>query len=353
MDNTFKHLLIQGEQSIKEGLSIMDKVGYKLLIVIDDTGRFLNLLTIGDVQRAIIANKSLHSSISSILEDKMIIVARDNDTREWIKEQMLHYRLAYMPVLDNRNNILKIIYWEDIIEDKSPVFENLNLPVVIMAGGFGSRLKPLTNVLPKPLLPYGNQTILENIIDRFKRYNCHQFDISVNYKAELIQFYFDSMTDKDYTIDFFTEDKPLGTAGSLHLLKEKLNNTFFVSNCDILIDEDYAAIYNYHQSNKNELTIVASVKSYDIPYGTIETGEDGMLVSLKEKPQLDYLINCGMYILEPHLLNEIPENIFFHITDLIEKVKLRSGRIGVFPISDKSWIDIGEWQFYSRILFGN
>jgi NDP-sugar pyrophosphorylase family protein len=130
-----------------------------------------------------------------------------------------------------------------------------------------------------------------------------------------------------------------------------LKSTFFVSNCDILIDEDYSAIYKYHVENKNELTIVASLKSYHIPYGTIESGEDGQLTSLTEKPQLDFMINCGMYILEPHLLDEIPVNKFFHLTDLIEKICDRNGKVGVFPISEKSWIDIGEWASYSKILF--
>ena len=134
-------------------------------------------------------------------------------------------------------------------------------------------------------------------------------------------------------------------------MADKLITTFFVSNCDILIDEDYSAIHKYHEENKNELTIVASIKNYDIPYGTIESGVNGELISLKEKPQLNFMINCGMYILEPHLLKEIPKNTFFHFTDLIQKIKDRGGKVGVFPISEKSWIDIGEWRFYSKILF--
>ncbi len=143
-------------------------------------------------------------------------------------------------------------------------------------------------------------------------------------------------------------EEPLGTAGSLYLLKGKINNTFFISNCDIIIEEDYGEIYNYHKKNQNELTIVAALKHYAIPYGTLETGDNGILQKLHEKPELVFKINSGMYILEPHLLKEIPENKIFHITKLIENIKKRGGKVGVFPVSENSWKDIGEWSAYLK-----
>jgi dTDP-glucose pyrophosphorylase len=346
-------LVVNPETTLKQALMQMDEAGYKLLMIADKDVFFRGLITVGDIQRAIIANKSLDEPVLNFCRHDLLL-GNPNDSLSEIKRQMLLYRLVYMPIIDENNKIEKIIFWEDILKDQeSKFYPALRLPIVIMAGGFGSRLKPLTNILPKPLLPFGDSTILENIIDRFKKYGCFNFEISVNYKADLIQFYFDSIVEKDYKINFFSEDEPLGTAGSLHLLKDKLKTTFFVSNCDILIDEDYSAIHKYHVENKNELTIVASIKNYDIPYGTIESGENGQLISLKEKPQLDFMINCGMYILEPHLLKEIPAHTYFHLTDLIEIIQKRKGKVGVFPISEKSWIDIGEWQFYSKILFND
>jgi dTDP-glucose pyrophosphorylase len=352
MSPKISQLLIPRNSTIVRALQQMDKIGFKLLIVTEEQShKFIGLLTIGDIQRAIIDNCSLDKKISEIIR-KDFLIAKIGDPIEKTKHIMLKYRLVYMPIINQEDDILDIIFWEDIIkEEENQIFPTLNLPVVIMAGGYGTRLKPLTNVLPKPLFPFGESTILENIIDRFKKYSCCNFEISVNYKAKLIKFYFDSIAKKDYRINFFLENEPLGTAGSLYLLKNKLKSTFFVSNCDILIDEDYSAIHKYHVENKNELTIVASLKSYHIPYGTIESAEDGQLTSLTEKPQLDFMINCGMYILEPHLLDEIPVNTFFHLTDLIEKIRNRSGRVGVFPISEKSWVDIGEWASYSKILF--
>jgi NDP-sugar pyrophosphorylase family protein len=140
----------------------------------------------------------------------------------------------------------------------------------------------------------------------------------------------------------------MGTAGSLSLLKGKIKETFFVTNCDILIDQDYSEVLKYHRENKNEITVVATLKHFPIEYGTIETGEDGLLLELREKPEVTFKINSGMYILEPHLIEEIPQNKFFHITQLIEEVKSRGGRVGVFPISEKSWIDIGNWDEYFK-----
>ena len=142
----------------------------------------------------------------------------------------------------------------------------------------------------------------------------------------------------------------MGTAGSLSLLKDQIKETLFVSNCDILIDQDYSEVLKYHRENKNEITVVAALKHYPIPYGTIETGENGRLLELIEKPEISFKINTGIYILEPHLLNEIPENVVFHMTQLIKNVNKRNGLVGVFPVSEKSWKDIGDWdEYYQNI----
>ena len=152
-----------------------------------------------------------------------------------------------------------------------------------------------------------------------------------------------------YKLHYLKEDYPLGTAGSLSMLKGEINQPFFVTNCDILIDQDYSEILGYHRDNNNEITIVAALKYFPFPYGVIETGENGQLNELIEKPELTFKINSGMYILEPHLLNEIPEKTFFHITQLIQGVKQRNGAIGVFPVSEKSWKDIGDWHEYIEL----
>lgn len=343
MKKLIQDLILSKETTIQTALKKMDTTYARLLLVLEKD-KFISLLSIGDIQRAIIANHSLNEPISNILRKK-VTVASPVDNIEKVKAQMLKNRTEFMPIIDGERNLIDIIFWKDIFTEQDKFKEKLNLPVVIMAGGKGTRMRPLTHVIPKPLIPLDDKTISEHIIGNFQKIGCKDFYMSVNYKAKTIREYF-SEIEKDYSISFFEEDKPLGTAGSLHLLKGKLNKTFFISNCDILIEEDYREIYKYHQEYKNELTIIGSFRHYPIPYGTLETCEEGQLLSITEKPELSFLINSGMYILEPHLIDEIPQNQFFHITDLIKKIKDRKGRVGVFPVSEKSWVDIGEWDKY-------
>lgn len=335
--------------SIISALKQMDEKKHKLLLVLDQ-GLFYSLLSIGDIQRAIIANIPLEEPVSKILRHE-VRVAKDTDDKEQIKAHMRERRNEFMPIVDEDRRVVDVIFWEDLFETRRDK-ENpkLNLPVVIMAGGKGSRLRPLTNVLPKPLIPIGEQTMLEDIMDRFSDVGCYDFYLSVNYKADVIIRYLDNLNNPGYKISYFKEEKPLGTAGSLHLLKDKISTTFFVSNCDIIIDEDYAEILKYHKQNNNEITVVAALKNYAIPYGTLETGVSGRLQSIQEKPDITFKINTGMYILEPHLIKEIPENVFYHITYLIEKLIQEDRKVGVFPINEGSWTDIGNWEEYMKYV---
>lgn len=349
MDKRFNDISVEKTASVISALKQMDKQHLKLLLVTEQ-GRFFSLLSIGDIQRAIIANVSIESPISNILREK-VKVAHVTDEREDIISHMKEHRNDFMPIVADDNTIVDIIFWEDVSSYKeNSVKELFNLPIVIMAGGKGTRLRPLTNVLPKPLIPIGEQTMMEDIMDRFVECGCKDFYVSVNYKADFIRHYFDNFSKPQYHIEYFQEDKPLGTAGSLHLLKDRINSTFFVSNCDIIIDEDYSEILKFHRDNKNEITVVAALKNYSIPYGTLETGDGGQLLSLQEKPELTYKINTGMYILEPHLIEEIPSDRLYHITFLIEKLIQEGRKVGVFPINEGSWTDIGNWDEYMKYV---
>lgn len=345
---SYRNRTISAHSTLLEALKKMDQIDKKLLLVFDEQ-KFIGLISAGDIQRAIIQNKPLESKVINCIRTT-IKLAKLDDSFETIKCMMVEYRMELCPVLNEDNEIVKLYFWEDIFEKSRPHhFQKIELPVVIMAGGLGTRLKPLTNVLPKPLLPIGEHTMLEEIINRFSVYGCNDFFISVNYKADLITYYIDNLK-LSSNISFFNEPKPQGTAGSLSLLKGKINKTFIVSNCDILIDQDYSEILDFHHQNKNELTVVAALKNYSIPYGTLVTGDNGELLELKEKPNFSVLVNTGMYILEPNLLDEIPTDTFFHITHLIEKLKSDNRSVGVFPISEGSWLDTGEWSEYNKTL---
>ena len=334
--------------TIIEALKQMDTEKVKSLFVFTED-KFEGLLTIGDIQRAILKGIDLSSTVSSILsKDK--IYASVGETIESIKIKMSRLRAECMPVVDEDGNLVDVYFWKDLLGDLTQKnVPNISLPVVIMAGGKGTRLAPLTNVYPKPLIPIGEKTIVETIMDKFVAHGCHDFYMSVNYKADTIKNYFDFINNPNYNIHYFQEDKPLGTAGSLRLLKDKINSTFFVSNCDILIEEDYSEILDYHRNNNNELTVVAAVKTFSIPYGTITTGENGILESIEEKPTLSFKINTGLYILDPSLIDEIPDE-FYHITHLMEKLKSEGRRVGVYPISQNDWKDMGEWNEYLKMI---
>jgi dTDP-glucose pyrophosphorylase len=343
-----EQIYIKKDLTIYEALKLMDAIDYKLLTVMNGT-KFFSLLSIGDIQRALLKNMTLDTTIDQIVREK-VRVAHLGFTLDEIKDMMTTYRMEFCPVIDDALNIVEIHFWDDIFQNKNHRhLEKFDLPIIIMAGGFGTRMKPLTNVIPKPLIPIGDCSILEHIMNSFHDYGCKDFYISVNYKADLIKYYLNEQ-DLPYQVSYFKEDKPLGTAGSLSLLKDKIHTTFFVSNCDILVNQDYAEVLKYHQENKNDITIIAALKSYEIAYGTLNTVDDGLLDSLSEKPNLNFKINTGMYILNPSTLNEIPEDTFFHITDLIDKIKSKGGRVGVFPISEKSWTDIGIWEEYLKII---
>ena len=335
--------------SLKLAMQSMDRLCSKLLIVVDDNRYYCGLLSIGDIQRAILKGKSLDTEIIEILRNDYII-AKPEDSKGKIKKIMLSIRAEFMPLVNEQREIVNVIFWEDMFEKEKHIpLDQFDLPIVIMAGGYGSRVRPLTNVIPKPLLPIGDKTMLEEIFSRFYSHGSNRFFLSVNYKAELIEFYLTNQN-LPYSIEYFKEEKPLGTAGSLHLLKGKLDSTFFVSNCDILIDQDYADILRYHREQENEVTLVSALRNIDIPYGTLNTGMNGVLESLSEKPSYTLQINSGMYLLEPSALNDIPENEFFHITHLIENLMKQKRKVGVFPVSEKSWLDIGTLDGYLKLV---
>ena len=340
--------IINSGESLLFTLKKMDAQKVKMLFVFTKE-HFEGIVTIGDIQRAIIHNVSLDSPLSVIV-DKQKKYALPNEDIQVVRNKMLSLRAECMPVVNKEGELVDVYFWSDFFKiPETQHREKIKLPVVIMAGGKGTRLKPLTNVIPKPLVPVGDKTILEVILDQFEEIGCHKFFMSVNYKADMMKYYL-SQLEHHYDIEFFEEEKPLGTIGSVSLLKGKINTPFFVSNCDSINEQDYRDVYDYHVSNHNDMTIVTMVKSIKIPYGVIETGEDGLMVDLKEKPEHTYMVNSGVYILNPELIYEIPEGTFFHITQLMEKVKARGGRVGCFPVSEHAWHDMGEWPEYLKMI---
>ncbi|MBP7653495.1 nucleotidyltransferase family protein [Candidatus Dependentiae bacterium] len=335
-----KQLFISKETLISKALSQIDETAEKLLFVVDEKNTLLGTVSDGDIRRWILKDKSIKESVDNVM-NTFPITMKNGYLMEDAKKIMIEKKINCIPVVDGDNRIIHAVRWIDLFDTKFKRHKMNNIPTVIMAGGEGRRLYPFTKILPKPLIPIGDKTILELIIEKFTEFGCKDFYLSLNYKANLIKAY---LNDFDFSnnIEYVVEEKPLGTAGSLHLLKNKIKSTFYVSNCDILVDADYSDILEFHRTNLNKITIVNSMINYVIPYGVCEIESGGSLKQIKEKPEFNFLVNTGLYVLEPDTLDDIPENKFYHITDMINDYMKRGVKVGVYPVSQKSWLDMGQ-----------
>lgn len=347
-----ENLSIAPSALLLEAARRMDQVRRKLLLVVDKD-RFVGLISIGDIQRAILKNVSLQEEIRTHLRND-IIVCRESDTPEWIRNEMLRCRAEFMPILDAEGHLSDLVFWEDLFGDEQQKVQKkaLDYPVVIMAGGLGMRMRPLTNILPKPLLPYKNSSILEHIIEHFRQAGCRTFYLSLNYKASMIRHYLEQHTNLDVDIHYVEETMPLGTAGSLSLLKDKLERPFFVSNCDILVNQDLHEFAAYHQQHQNKLSVLAALKHQELPYGSIQTGENGRVLGLDEKPQMTFKVNSGIYLLEPECFDHITDNQVYHMTHLIQDLMDTNKPVGAFPVNEGDWTDLGDFKAYKSIVMG-
>lgn len=330
-----KDFLIEENSSMLEAMKELDKVAKKVLFVVK-SNRFVGAITDGDIRRWILKKGNLDARVRDIANyDPKFIYEKD---RRSAKEFMKSHSIEALPVLNEEEDIVSVILWndEEIEQEKK-----LDLPVVIMAGGLGTRLYPYTKILPKPLIPIGEIPIVEHIINRFNKYGSDQFHLIVNHKKNMIKAYFNEIN-KNYQVGYVDEDQPLGTGGGLSLLKGKVDSTFILTNCDILIEEDYEKIFNYHKSERNLITMVCSLKNVKIPYGVIEINETGEIDEMREKPEFSFFTNTGMYIVEPRVIDELEENQAIGFPDIIEKYKAMGEKIGVFPISENSWLDMGQ-----------
>ena len=349
MIKQFSSILIDKSSTVKDALKQLDKTAEKILFVVDEGNKLIGSLTDGDIRRWILQDESLNAEVEKVCYKGTYFVAINYDL-EKVKEEILKRKIVYVPVVNKQKEIVEFLVWDKLFDGKliRKTKDKIDVEVVIMAGGKGTRLDPFTRILPKPLIPIGEKSILEIIIEKFTEYDLNEFHLSVNHKAKIIKSYFEEIK-PDYTLKYLHEEKPLGTVGALKQLEGKINKEILLTNCDIIIEADYADLLKHHKQHKNDITLVASVKHYNIPYGICEIENGGTLVKIKEKPEYDFLVNTGMYVLNPEVLKHIPENEFFHITHLIEKIK-NTHKIGIYPISENSWVDTGEWIGYKKAV---
>jgi len=343
-------IIVHPEATIIEAMEALDNTAERMLLVANDGQVLIGTLTDGDIRRYILKGGALSGTIRSAYQTNPVFVFQNKFDRDEIKRLLITNKIEMIPVVDQQHRVVDFITWTTIFgNDKNQERKKVDVPVVIMAGGQGTRLDPFTRILPKPLIPIGNKPVIDHIIGKFREYGISEFYLTIHHMSKIIRAYFEEKV-PDYSVGFAEEDEPRGTAGSLKLIADKLNRTFFVSNCDVVIEADYADLYRFHMKNKYDITLVASAKQINIPYGICELNGGGSLERIEEKPEYSFLVNTGLYLLNPDVIEMIPDSGLFHITHLMSKVQENSGTIGVYPVSEKAWIDVGQWAEYRKAL---
>ena len=334
--------------SITDAMSMIDKNTKGLLFIVNGNEQLVGCVTDGNIRRWLLKTGNLKASVEDAMNSNPVYLTADDLDKA--RTTMMAKHITSVPIISEEHKIIDIVFLSEDNPNVEPVVKDTlkDVPIVIMAGGKGTRLYPYTKILPKPLIPIKETPIVERILDSFARYGVEKFYMTVNYKKGMIKSYFADLN-PDYEICYVEESKPLGTGGSIKLIEDKLTRPIIVANCDSLIVADYSDIYKHHVESGNEITIVASLKNVTIPYGVLHTASDGHIESMEEKPKLSYLINTGMYIVNPELIELIPDDTMFHMPNLVEMVMARDMKVGIYPVSEDSFLDMGEFSEMKRM----
>lgn len=323
--------------TLYEVLNKINKTGQGSVLVCDEEDYFYGLITDGDARRYLLSGGTLTDKAEMIMNRTPLVLYENQINKVNYYQIMQEKLIKVIPVLSQDGKLVNVLSFYDDIANK----RQIDLPVVIMAGGKGTRLKPYTNILPKPLIPVGDKTITEHILDQFIENGCSRFTLIINYKKKLIKTFL-SYYDKNVSIDFAEEEEFNGTAGGLALLKGKINGTFILTNCDILIEDEYYPYVESHKKEKNLVTVIAVRKDFQLPYGVIKKSENNQIINIEEKPNFSFLTNSGFYIIEPELIDMIPKNKVVHMTDMIEYAIAKGYKVGTYVITEDKWNDMGQ-----------
>lgn len=339
-----EEFIINSQMSIIDALKRLDETAHGCLFIADNNGYLVGSLTDGDIRRLILKSGSLDGTVAEAMNSDPVYISEDNrlNASEIIRE----HGVNVVPVISAEGHIVDIVFDNGIKIARKQLPEDI--PVVMMAGGVGSRLMPLTSVLPKPLIPINGVSIAERIIGRFHDSGCNDFYLILNYKKAMIKAYFDDL-ERDYNVVYIDENEYLGTGGGLALAKPYLQSTFILTNCDILVNASINELLKVHRKAGNAITCVCSLKNFSIPYGTIDIAEGGRIEGMREKPTLSYLINTGCYMVEPIVLDFIQEGESVGFPDVMVRCQEAGLKAGVYPISEGAWLDMGQFDEMKRM----
>ena len=306
-----------------------------ILFILKENGILTSCITDGDIRRYLLSGGNMTDNALRAANKK------PKYALDLAGAKKLYHKRNYVaiPIVDADGRLVDVYTGDPGSENRTRA--SLKIPVVINAGGKGTRLDPFTRVLPKPLIPVGELPIIELIMKEYQSYDCNDFHIIVNYKKDLLKAYF-SDTENEYDIAWYDEEKPLGTGGGLSLLKGKFDDTVFFANCDALLVANYESMIDFHKSNKNVITMICAYKNLNIPYGVVEMGENGVITSMKEKPLVSFLTNTGIYIIEPEVIESTVDGESIGFPDIIERERKKGKRVAVFPVSENDWMDMGQ-----------
>jgi dTDP-glucose pyrophosphorylase/CBS domain-containing protein len=346
MDNV-KQLFVSPTDSIRDLLVCIDRAAKGIALVVDEEGHLMATVTDGDVRRAILAGMDLDQPVSGLLArtDQRVrsdhpVTAPNGTPDEALLHLMNEKTLRQIPLVDDERRVVGIAFLVDLAKEyESP------LRAVVMAGGFGTRLRPLTEQIPKPMLPVGDQPLLEIIVKGLRDAGIRQVNVTTHYKAELITDHFKNGEDFGVDIRYVNEDQPLGTAGALSLLEES-DEPLLVINGDILTRVDFKAMLNFHRECNADLTVGVRQYEFRVPYGVIET-EGVSVKAISEKPVLRQFINAGIYLLDPGVRCFIPKGKHYDVPDLIDRLLQENRPVVCFPIREY-WLDIGKSEHYDQ-----
>ena len=335
-------ICITEDKTVQEAMKQLDISSQQILYVTNGK-KLLASLTDGDIRRHLLKGGQLTDKVKSVSNyHPKYILARDaTNANNFMRNENVHS----VPFVNEELEILDVAFLFNINNSKNQI----NAPVIIMAGGKGTRLQPYTKVLPKALIPIGEQPIVEHIMNKFIGYGCTDFHYIVNHKRQMIKAYFNEEK-TGYNITFYDETTPLGTGGGLSLLKGKIDDTFFMTNCDSILNADYNEIYKFHKEQKSIVTMVCVNKHFTIPYGVISTDENGGILEIKEKPEYSFLTNIGFYLVEPEVLYGIEDNLAIDFPEIIDQLRKKEIKVNAYPVSEMSWLDIGKPDEMERAL---
>lgn len=331
--------MVAPDATMHDAMMVLQKVALQIVLVVDADKALLGVITDGDIRRALLGGMSMETPVSEFMVTNPIY-GTPEDSRDMLLGQMRTHGLHHMPVLDNRGVLLDLVTREPM--------QSRNNWVVIMAGGLGARLRPLTDDIPKPMLRIGDRPILETIISQLHEFGFHHFFISLNYLAEQIESYFGDGSRWGTTINYLREDAPLGTAGALAQIKGKTDLPVVVMNGDLLTKLNFDRLLEFHKEHAAPMTVCVREYTYSVPYGVLET-DGAYMKSLAEKPKRQEMVNAGIYVIEPDVLNAIPDDAHIDITNIIEQLLADGKKPAVFPVHEY-WIDIGQKHDIERAM---